>query len=549
MNVFRLSVCWLALLSVCSARGFVPPASLTVPKMWRSANGETLPYRLHLPSNAVAGVRYPLVVHMHGAGSRGTNNLAQVGTGAAQFMNWANDNGREYILVAPQCPSGRQWVDTPWQSHAHRMADEPTPYLRMALEIVDDAVARYPVDPDRVYVMGISMGGYAAWELLQRRPKMFAAALPCCGGGDTMLASNLTDVAIWAFHGDKDDTVPTYRSRSMVAAIRAAGGRKVRYREYPGVDHNSWTPTFSDHKVFEWFFSRRRGTVAPCDAVAEAQAQVAEGLISGAVFARGDGGSVGVAGEAAPGKPMTEKTCFDLASVTKTFTAAAAALLVAEGKLDAAKLHALATHTTTGRFKYDCANFVALGQEVERASGMRLDRFCRERIFRPLGMKRTGWWPIADDGTLCQMLPAGTPPGVVSDLRARASNRAIGNAGAFSDIRDMRLFVTDLLKRQKFPKAYYDLLFTCRYEEAGGIRRSFGFDMSDATRPAGLSRAAIFHSGWTGQTIAVDPETGFCGVVLTARTGDHDRAIEERKRILAALARESLTGQPKKESK
>lgn len=270
-------------------------------------------------------------------------------------------------------------------------------------------------------------------------------------------------------------------------------------------------------------------------AAAEARAGLTGGLWRGAVFARGDGGPVGVVGEAAPGRPMSEKTFFDMASVTKTFTAAAAALLVAEDKLDVEKLHKLATHTTTGKFKYDCANFVELGKEVERASGMRLDAFCRDRLFRPLGMTRTRWWPVKDDGTLCQMLPEGTPPGVVSDRHARAFGVPVGNAGAFSDIRDMRLFVTDLLTRKTFPKAYYDLLLTCRYEEEGGIRYSFGFDMSDKMRPAGLSRAAIFHSGWTGQTIAVDPATGFCGVVLTARTGDHNQAKEARNRVLAAL--------------
>lgn len=286
------------------------------------------------------------------------------------------------------------------------------------------------------------------------------------------------------------------------------------------------------------------------EALSEARAGVAKGLMRGAVFARGDGGAVGVVGEAVPGRPMTARTWFDIASVTKTFTAAAAALLVAEGKLVVdERLHRLATHTTTGRFKYDCANFVALGEAVERASGMRLDAFCRERIFRPLGMTRTTWGPVADDGTLCQMLPEGTPPGVVSDWRARAAGKPIGNAGAFSDVHDLRLFVTDLLTRKTFPEAYYDLLLTCRYEEEGGIRRSFGFDMSDTKRPAGLSRAAVFHSGWTGQTIVADPGTGFCGVVLTARTGDHGEAIISRNRILAALAAEFALGKSKKENR
>lgn len=161
------------------------------------------------------------------------------------------------------------------------------------------------------------------------------------------------------------------------------------------------------------------------NAMAEAQAAIASGLMRGAVIARGDGGALEVVGEAASGRPMTERTLFYIASVTETFTAAAAALPAAEGKLNADGLHALATHTTAGRLRYDCANFVALG-----------------------------------------------------------------------------------------------------------------FDMSDAMRPAGLSSSAVFHSGWTGQTIAVDPETGFCGVVLMARTGDHGAAKIARNRILSALARE-----------
>ena len=138
------------------------------------------------------------------------------------------------------------------------MHENPTIYLRMAMEIIDDVCKRYPVDMDRVYVMGISMGGYATWELLQRRPELFAAALACCGGGDSALASRLVNIPIWAFHGSKDKTVPVVRSRDMVAAIKAAGGTKIEYREYPGVGHNAWTPTFTDDSVFDWLFRQRR---------------------------------------------------------------------------------------------------------------------------------------------------------------------------------------------------------------------------------------------------------------------------------------------------
>ena len=240
------------------AESFETALAATEAKTWKSPNGGTLPYRLHVPAKPEPGKLYPLVVHMHGAGSWGTNNVDQIRTGGADFISWARRHGEEYVFIAPQTPRRCKWVDTPWQNTKSTMKETPTPSLRMAMEIIDDAIERYPVDRSRVYLMGISMGGYAAWELLQRRPELFAAGLPCCGGGDVAQAPRLTDIPIWAFHGSKDKGVPVCRSRDMVAAIKAAGGKKILYREYDGLGHNVWTPTFSDDKVFEWLFSQRR---------------------------------------------------------------------------------------------------------------------------------------------------------------------------------------------------------------------------------------------------------------------------------------------------
>lgn len=241
-----------------NAQVFETALAATEAKKWRSPNGGTLPYRLHVPAKPEPGKLYPLVIHMHGAGSWGTNNVDQIKTGGADFISWAKRHGEEYVFIAPQTPRRRKWVDSPWENNKSTMKEKPTGSLRMAMEIIDDAIARYPVDRDRVYVMGISMGGYATWELLQRRPELFAAGLPCCGGGDVAQAPRLTDIPIWAFHGSNDKSVPVCRSRDMVAAIKAAGGKKILYREYKGLGHNVWTPTFSDDKVFEWLFSQRR---------------------------------------------------------------------------------------------------------------------------------------------------------------------------------------------------------------------------------------------------------------------------------------------------
>lgn len=230
---------------------------ITEPRMWTSANGETLPYRLHVPANQQEGRKYPLVIHMHGAGSRGADNANQMNAGGSDFLSWMTRHGEECVFLAPQCPSGKRWVDVDWGTREHRMHETPTSYLRMAMEIIADAMTRYPVDRDRVYVQGISMGGYATWELLQRHPDWFAAALPCCGGGDITLAMRMKDVAIWTFHGEIDQVVPVYRDRSMVEALKRVGGN-VRYREYPKTTHDAWTPTFTDDAVFDWLWQQRR---------------------------------------------------------------------------------------------------------------------------------------------------------------------------------------------------------------------------------------------------------------------------------------------------
>lgn len=232
--------------------------AVTEAKVWTGADGGTLPYRLHVPSPFAPGRRYPMVVHMHGAGSRGTNNLDQIRTGGADFISWATRRGEEFVFVAPQCPPNAKWVDSPWGAKQSTMKESPTPHLKMAMELFDDIMKRYPVDKNRVYVMGISMGGYATWELLQRRPGMFAAALPCCGGGDEKLAGRLADVAVWAFHGAKDGVVPVCRSRNMIEAVKAAGNHSVRYTEYALRNHNVWTPAFGDAAVFEWLFAQRK---------------------------------------------------------------------------------------------------------------------------------------------------------------------------------------------------------------------------------------------------------------------------------------------------
>ena len=237
----------------------IPAAQLTEPLVYTNAQGATIPYRFTAPKAVEAGKKYPLVILFHGAGERGTNNVAQLVHGATDILNYMREKGIEGYFIAGQCPDGRQWVDTPWSLMAHRMPAKPSESLALMIELIEKTMKELPVDRNQVLVTGISMGGYGTWDIVQRHPDWFAAAMPCCGGGDVTLAWKIRSVPIWAFHGDQDWVVPFKRSRDMVAALWAVDGN-VRYREYPGVGHGCWGPTYADwDNVLAWFFAQRKG--------------------------------------------------------------------------------------------------------------------------------------------------------------------------------------------------------------------------------------------------------------------------------------------------
>jgi predicted peptidase len=221
-----------------------------------------IPYRLQMPKTLNSSASYPLVLFFHGSGERGDDNHKQLRHGVARFA--APDSQANYpcLVVAPQCPADLDNQPTMWTGERERMhllklAPKAAAPLRTALELVIAVQEEFPVDKDRVYVTGISMGGFATWEALIRYPEKFAAAIPVCGGGDASCADRLRNIPIWAFHGADDPTVPVQYSRSMVEMIERAGGHP-RYTEYPGVGHNSWDRAYAEPELLSWLFSHKR---------------------------------------------------------------------------------------------------------------------------------------------------------------------------------------------------------------------------------------------------------------------------------------------------
>ena len=125
------------------------------------------------------------------------------------------------------------------------------------LKLLEELPQEFSIDPDRVYVTGLSMGGYGTWDLLTRKPELVAAAIPICGGGDPKHVARFKGTPIWVFHGDGDEAVEVESSREMVAALEAAGGQPI-YTEYEGVGHNSWADTYANRAVWDWLFAQRR---------------------------------------------------------------------------------------------------------------------------------------------------------------------------------------------------------------------------------------------------------------------------------------------------
>jgi predicted peptidase len=216
-----------------------------------------LSYRLLRPGQVEAGRAYPLVVFLHGAAERGDDNEAQLVHGVAGFAADETRKRHPCFLAAPQCPTTARWVEVDWASASHAMPEEPSEPARLVLGLIDELARELPIDRRRVYVTGLSMGGFGAWDLLCRRPELFAAGLVVCGGGDEKQAEKIAKIPVWVFHGEKDNAVKVERSRNMVAALKKAGGRP-RYTEYAGVGHDSWTRTYGDADVLGWLFSQKK---------------------------------------------------------------------------------------------------------------------------------------------------------------------------------------------------------------------------------------------------------------------------------------------------
>jgi MYXO-CTERM domain-containing protein len=233
--------------------------------------GHTLPYRLFIPKTYDAAKKFRLVLVFHGAGERGTDNRNQLAGQSAPlvFADDANQTKWPVFLVAPQCPGDQQWVDMAWGEATGVGKLKPVTWpMAAALALLDELAVTYKgIDTSRLYVTGLSMGGYGTWDAIYRAPRKFRKAVAMCGGYDPTTVTSAVgtsgrwfDIPFWDFHSKGDGTVPVGRSIEMLDAIMAKGGTPAPiFTQYgtgnlPEVGHGVWVPGYATPGLLPWMF-------------------------------------------------------------------------------------------------------------------------------------------------------------------------------------------------------------------------------------------------------------------------------------------------------
>ena len=218
-------------------------------RVFRGAAGAELSYLWLTPREPKAGQRYPLVVCLHGSGGN---------SWAAGFLEQpAMRKDYPCFVMTPQLAKTESWANTAVLERGLKRSEK----LPLVVEAIKQLIKDHPIDRDRIYVTGQSLGGVGAWGAAARYPDLFAASVPVAGAWRLEDAKTLVSTPVWAFHGEKDPTVPAKWSRELCAAIAKAGGT-AKYTEYPGMGHGSWAKAYADAELWQWLFQQRRKTEA-----------------------------------------------------------------------------------------------------------------------------------------------------------------------------------------------------------------------------------------------------------------------------------------------
>lgn len=245
---------WMLLFNIGCITNLAAQSSLFSYEKYTSANGKTLNYR-QLVSDYDGVTKYPLVIFLHGSGERGSDNEAQLKWGVLNFATSQNLKMYRPIVIAPQCPENMSWEH--FSEDGNSLEAEPSEPMKLLVELINQSIEKLPIDPNRIYITGLSMGGFGTFDAILRYPNLFAAAVPVCGGGIVSKASEISHIPMWIFHGALDEAVDPKRSLEMVQALTNSGGNPG-FTQYPEAGHFSWVAAYSDEMMMQWLFSKRK---------------------------------------------------------------------------------------------------------------------------------------------------------------------------------------------------------------------------------------------------------------------------------------------------
>lgn len=221
------------------------------------SKSDTLLYRQLSPDYNTSR-KFPLVIFLHGSGERGNDNEAQLKWGATNFADEKTMMIYPAYVIAPQCPQDEQWANFRLDKEGKMpVQTDPTTPMRLVIELIREMKATLPIDSNRIYITGLSMGAFGTFDALARYPDLFAAAVPVCGGGDTSKATIFAHVPIWIFHGAEDPAVDATLSLQMADALTKAGAHPG-LTIYPEVGHFSWLGAYADPHMMEWMFRQHK---------------------------------------------------------------------------------------------------------------------------------------------------------------------------------------------------------------------------------------------------------------------------------------------------
>ena len=228
-------------------------------RVWKNNESEKLNYRLRYPENFNSEKKYPLLLFLHGSEGRGNDNEQQLwdANGIGAFSKQKIATKHESFIFAPQVPANERWVSTNWNTDNYRLVPISSS-MRLTFEALDSFIDNNKnIDENRIYVLGLSMGGWGAWDAISRRPNFFAAAVPICGGGDPEQAIYFKDVNIWAWHGEEDSVIDVKKSQDMVQALVKAKGN-IKYSEIKVRGHDSWLDVWNSNDLWNWLYNQRK---------------------------------------------------------------------------------------------------------------------------------------------------------------------------------------------------------------------------------------------------------------------------------------------------